>query len=206
LKYAGKTAAIIACPPLGLALLPKNGIYRALAACGGGVLSFLAGGLLINLSDKTLYDSPQVSVETSPVNFPRNMIELLTSPIALHFDTRDETSLEKDKISYNIVGDDVITFNNGEYQLNFGCERKFSAGNDYISVKQVGEQVTKYEKLLDAYRQKGDIFSARRAEGRLHWARKCLEKTTASYKATKAEFQAAVDGMNSELETLAQSK
>lgn len=207
LKYAGKTAATIACPPLGLALWMKK--YKGLAATVGIVLSFAlnSGQVMSNLVSKKIYDNPEIKISYFPKDFsgyydnvPRVILEAFTSPLAFYFDNRTGGNTYLGE--HSIAGKDAITFNNGKYQLNFSEDRKFNLGDGqgYFSVKEAQENVCKYKDILEYYRQKGDIFSARRARESLGKANLDLEKVTASYRTVKSEFRIVVDKMNSELE------
>jgi len=213
LKYAGKTAATIACPPLGAALYFKK--HKAGAALVGAVLSFVLNIRIISLGleQKKVYDNPHVMVNYFQKDFsgyndniPRVISELFASPLTLYFDmhTGGETTLGH----YHVEGKDVITFNNGKYQLNFDKKRVFRESNSSrdISVEQAGEQVKTCKKTLEKCLSEGNLFAARKAREKLENANNNLKNVTDYHTKINAEFQAVVDKMNSELETLAQTK
>ncbi len=224
-KYAGKTAATIVCPPLGFALWPKKAEKRLGAAAVGLVVSGMFNVGILSWQKKQVYDNISVIGKT-PVSVV-NWGEIFSSPIAFYFDAPNKTRLKKVKKSYFVQGDDVVTFNNGKYNLNFSSERKFGsfAGKSVAQAqeqvkmheKQFQEKITKYEKILEAYLKQGSLLDARRERENLDKLKLLkqeklgkleanLEAVTKEYIETKTVFQEAVDKMNSELECLAQGK
>jgi len=213
LKYAGKTAKIIGkigativCPPVGLALWPKNAINKAGLGFVGVIFSGLSSAVIVGHENK-IYDNPSVSIIKGPPSVAVGIGELFFSPMAFYLSSKPLTRIEKDKNFYFVSGDDIINFNNGKYSLSFPPNKKFcsSIDSDKKSVTRAEEQVEKYKKLLFDYTQKGDLISARRVREKLDSAKTDLEKTTEGYDEAKSIFQEAVDKMNSELECLVET-
>jgi len=209
LKYAGKTAATIVCPPVGLALWPKKSGNKVLAALGGVALSFASTVFQITRTD--IYDNPKV---ISSGNYPKStttgIVSCLSSPLLHYLTSFNITTLDKDgEVEYSIRGDDVVTFENGEYKLNLSPDKEFFVGNfpfigyPYKSLAKSQEKVRGYEQKLEQALSQGDVFTARDLRGKLDNAVLELKKTGSNYEMIRQEFQKAVDRANSELETLA---
>lgn len=202
-KYAGKTVATIVCPPIGLALWQKKAGNKFGGTAVGVVISLVSAIGINGLTQKQIYDNPLVESRRE-IDSLLNLGEVFTSPIVAYFDVPIKTVLNKEGTFYYIWGNDVIAFNNGKYNLNFGSKRKFGNSFKGKSVNQIEEQTIKYERLKLVCRGKGDIFSARRAKESLDKAKTNLYAIIKEYNETKTVFQEAVDKMNSELECLAQ--
>lgn len=189
-KYTGKTLATIACPPLGLALWPKKEGKRIVGGIVGIILSISSSIGMITTKEKDVYDNPPIKIVSEPSPIV-GVGGFFASPIVFYFNATYKTSLEKDDKYYLIWGNDIVTFNDKKYNLNFDYGRKFGYSLVGKSVAQAQEQVKKYL-------EKGDVLKARKAQAN-------LEIVTKEYNETKAVFQEAVDKMNSELECLAQT-
>lgn len=211
LKYVGQGALMVACPPLGFATLKGNFKERAMSAGVGVLLSTIASfgiGIGRGFTTTSKYDHPAIFVSNNNLNSPRGLVEVITSPLALYFDMHKATVLSSDdrKSKYSIKGDDVISFSNGRYSLNFSSEDVFDSYNGLggESLSEARNLVENARGELEGCLSRGDIFGSRDARDNLDEAELNLKKVSKRYEETRTAFQDAVDKMNSELEELAQ--
>ncbi len=207
-KYVGKTAATIACPPLGLALWGKTLEGRAIGGFLGVMLSGAVsiGVLGFNGGAKQIYNQPEVARVTHWPESARNFGASFFSPLYFYFNKEKITSVDMggEKAAY-IKGHDAIEFKDGEYGLNFDETREFSntLERGYESLEDARNEFSDFYGKLNTRLKEGDIQGARQARIELDGAKQDLEDLTAKYEEVEGTLQQAVENMNSELEELA---
>ena len=199
LKNTGKTLATIACPPIGLAMCPKDISKKTGAGIVGVVISIFGTAALIkgepsynNISTRYLVNSMY-----------RTIGEAFFSPLLARLDSYEGLELKTQDKSFNIERD-ALQFSNGKYQLNLSPETRFSNGIDNKRLTDFESEVKKYQSQMQDYLESGDLLNARKTGEKLDTARKNLENVRKDYEETRQAFQSAVDNMNSELKQLAQ--
>ncbi|MBU0958483.1 MAG: hypothetical protein KKB31_00920, partial [Nanoarchaeota archaeon] len=203
----GKTVLTIASPPIGLVtwakdkggILPRAGIGVLVSIGACGVLSI---GEVGKMSNEKIYDNPKLQTRTVTNAIYRGIPEFFLSPGVFYFDMHKRTSLQQAENEFLYVkGDDVITFSNGKYGLDFGQEREFWVKSEsYPSIKKAQDRVDECSKTLQDWTKQGNFFESRKAKQDLTKARSELQEVQEKYKEARAAFQHAVDNMNSELE------
>jgi len=194
---SGKVALTVACPPLGLASIVKEGKVVSFAAGTVMTAAFnVATGLGLEINfGKKVYDSPTIAhtYSTTYSNPLKFMAGALLSPFYFHSQFNFNTNIERsDGGSSFVVGTDVVNFDSerGVYALNFEPERQFvDSERDIVSLAEAEQRVTDLT-------SQGDLMLARSA--RLE-----EERVGKEYKELRGLFEDAVSKMNSELTTLA---
>jgi len=206
-EYAGITLAAIACPPVGLAW--AAGKKRWMKGAVAGILISVGTSAIPLFCDKQLYDDPNVIVGRRAASDSRFIPQMVFSPLAFYLDgTSRATSLVggDPKMSYCVEGDDVISFQDGKYKLNFRDSTGFSKDRALVEARNLDEaeaRVRNSAQRLDGCVLEGDIFKTRKAREQLEWAQAKLVTVIGEYNEVRGAFQGVVDKMNSELETLA---